>query len=102
MPQRGRAAGWRPRNRHVGVLVKRSSAVPGLADAGRTARFRQSSLRWGAVPKPAITLSYEEALYIAELLAVAADAASNDESVPDTFPEEARLAINLILSRTDD
>ena len=43
-----------------------------------------------------------EALYIADLLAVAADAASNDEDVPDTFPAEARLAINLILSRTDD
>ena len=54
------------------------------------------------VSKAAITLSYEEALYIADLLAVAADAASNDESVPDTFPDEARLAINLILSRTDD
>lgn len=36
------------------------------------------------------------------MLAVAADAASNDEDVPDTFPAEARLAINLILSRTDD
>lgn len=54
------------------------------------------------MPKATITLSYEEALYVADLLAVAADAASNDEDVPDTFPDEARLAINLILSRTDD
>lgn len=54
------------------------------------------------MPKASIELSYEEALYIADLLAVAADAASNDEDVPDIFPDEARLAINLILSRTDD
>jgi len=54
------------------------------------------------MPQAAITLTYDEALYIADLLAVAADAASNDGDVPDTFPDEARLAINLILSRTDD
>lgn len=54
------------------------------------------------MPKASIDLSYEEALYIADLLAVAADAASDDEGLPDTFPDEARLAINLILSRTDD
>lgn len=56
----------------------------------------------GSMPQAAITLSYDEALYIADLLAVAADAASNGDDVPDTFPAEARLAINLILSRTDD
>lgn len=56
----------------------------------------------GSMPQAAITLTYDEALYIADLLAVAADAASNDDEVPDTFPDEARLAINLILSRTDD
>lgn len=54
------------------------------------------------MPKATVTLSYDEALYIADLLAVAADAAASEESVPDTFPAEARLAINLILSRTDD
>ena len=54
------------------------------------------------MPEASITLSYDEALFIAELLAVAADAASNEEDVPDTFAAEARLAINLILSRTDD
>lgn len=54
------------------------------------------------MPQAAITLTYDEALYIADLLALAADAASNDDDVPDTFPDEARLAINLILSRTDD
>lgn len=54
------------------------------------------------MPQASITLSFDEALYIADLLAVAADAASNGEDVPDTFPAEARLAINLILSRTDD
>jgi hypothetical protein len=37
-----------------------------------------------------------------DLLVVAADAASNEEDVPDTFAAEARLAINQILSRTDD
>lgn len=54
------------------------------------------------MPKSTITLTYDEALYIADLLAVAADAASNEQDAPDTFPAEARLAINLILSRTDD
>lgn len=56
----------------------------------------------GSMPQASITLSYDEALYIADLLAVATDAASNGEDIPDTFPAEARLAINLILSRTDD
>jgi hypothetical protein len=54
------------------------------------------------MPKASITLSYDEALYIADLLALAADAASDEEEVPDTLAAEARLAINLILSRTDD
>jgi len=54
------------------------------------------------MPKASITLGYDEALYIADLLAVAADAASNEEDAPDTFAAEARLAINLILSRTED
>lgn len=54
------------------------------------------------MPKASITLSYDEALYVAELLAMAADAASDEEDVPDTFAAEARLAVNLILSRTDD
>ena len=56
----------------------------------------------GSMTQAAIRLTYDEALYIADLLALAADAASNDDDVPDTFPDEARLAINLILSRTDD
>ncbi len=54
------------------------------------------------MPKSTITLTYDEALYIADLLAVAADAASHEQDAPDTFPAEARLAIHLILSRTDD
>ena len=54
------------------------------------------------MPKSTTTLTYDEALYIADLLAVAADAASHGHDAPDTFPAEARLAINLILSRTDD
>ncbi len=54
------------------------------------------------VTKSTITLTYDEALYIADLLAVAADAASNEQDAPDTFPAEARLATNVILSRTDD
>lgn len=49
-----------------------------------------------ATPPPVIEA------HIADLLAVASDAASNDEDLPDTFPAEAQLAINLILSRTDD
>jgi hypothetical protein len=54
------------------------------------------------VPQASITLSYDEALLIADLLAVATDAASDEEDVPDTFVSEARLAVNLILSRTDN
>jgi len=70
-----------------------------------TARCNASivSFRYArSMPQASITLSFDEALYIADLLAVAADATSNGEDVPDTFPAEARLAINLILSRTDD
>lgn len=49
-----------------------------------------------------ITLSYDEAMAVCLLLAEAADVAVDDEPVRDTWVEEARLMIDLILGRTDE
>ena len=55
-----------------------------------------------SVPRSEITLSYDEAMAICLLLAEAADAAVDEQPVRDTWVEEARLAIDLILGRTDE
>lgn len=47
-------------------------------------------------------LSYDEAMAICLLLAEAADAAVDDELVRDTWADEARLMIEMILGRTDE
>ncbi len=88
-----------PLLRHT--LIRRRSSVPIYDTRGTGAAVVSIRYSW-PVPKSTIALTYDEALYIADLLAVAADAASNEQDMPDTFPAEARLAINLILSRTDD
>lgn len=49
-----------------------------------------------------ISLSYDEAMAVCLLLAEAADASVNEEPVRDTWVEEARLMVELILSRTDE
>ena len=49
-----------------------------------------------------ISLSYDEAMAICLLLTEAADAAVDEEPVRDTWVEEARLMIELILGRTDE
>ncbi len=49
-----------------------------------------------------IIVSYDEVMAICLLLAEAADAAANEEPVRDTWVEEARLMIELILGRTDE
>lgn len=54
------------------------------------------------MPRDRITLNYDEAMTICLLLAEAADAAVDEEPVRDTWVEEARLTIELILGRTDD
>ena len=49
-----------------------------------------------------IVLSFDEAMAVCLLLAEAADAAVDEEPVRDTWVEEARLMIELILGRTDE
>jgi hypothetical protein len=54
------------------------------------------------VARAKISLSYDEAMAVCLLLAEAADAAVDEEQVRDTWVEEARLMIQLILGRTDE
>lgn len=49
-----------------------------------------------------VTLGYDEAMAVCLLLAEAADASVDGTELRDTWPEEARLMIELILNRTDD
>ena len=49
-----------------------------------------------------MTLSYDEAMAVCLLLAEAADAAVDKEPLRDTWADEARLMIELILGRTDE
>jgi hypothetical protein len=46
-------------------------------------------------------LSYDEAMALCLLVAEAADATSADEELRDTWADEARLMIEMILGRTD-
>lgn len=48
------------------------------------------------------TLSYDEVMAICLLLAEATDAAVNEDDVRDTWVNEARLMVELILGRTDE
>jgi len=54
------------------------------------------------VPRSAVTLTHDEAMAICLLLAEAADAVTEDDQLRDTWAEEARLMIELVLNRTDD
>lgn len=54
------------------------------------------------MPQSDIILTYDEAMAICLLLAEAADAAVDDNELRDTWAEEARLMIDLVLNRTDD
>lgn len=49
-----------------------------------------------------IRLSYNEAMAVCLLLAEAADAAVDEEPVRDTWVDEARLMVELLLGRTDE
>lgn len=49
-----------------------------------------------------VGLSYDEAMAVCLLLAEAADASLDVTELRDTWAEEARLMIELILNRTDD
>jgi hypothetical protein len=53
------------------------------------------------VARSEIALSYGEAMAVCLLLAEAADASADDQPLRDTWAEEARLMIELILGRTD-
>lgn len=52
--------------------------------------------------RDSIILSYDEAMAVCLLLAEAADASVNEEPMRDTWVEEARLMVELILGRTDE
>lgn len=54
------------------------------------------------MPRSEVILSYDEAMAVCLLFAEAADASLNVTELRDTWPEEARLMIELILNRTDD
>lgn len=53
------------------------------------------------VERNSVTLSYDEAMAVCLLLAEAADASVASEELRDTWAEEARLMIEMILGRTD-
>lgn len=67
----------------------------------RPLSLRNVLLQSSAVART-ISLSYDEAMAVCLLLAEAADASVNEEPVRDTWVEEARLMVELILSRTDE
>jgi len=54
------------------------------------------------VPRSNVFLTYDEAMALCLLLAEAADAVIEDAELRDTWAEEARLMIELVLNRTDD
>ena len=54
------------------------------------------------MPRNEVTLSYDEAMAVCLLLAEAADASADEQPVRDTWADEARLMIELILGRTDE
>lgn len=54
------------------------------------------------MPRSEVRLSYDEAMEVCLLLAEAADARLDLGELGDTWAEEARLMIELILNRTDD
>ena len=52
--------------------------------------------------RDSVIFSYDEAMAVCLLLAEAADASINEEPLRDTWVEEARLMVELILGRTDE
>ncbi|MEQ8717389.1 MAG: hypothetical protein RIE08_07230 [Acidimicrobiales bacterium] len=48
-----------------------------------------------------VTLTYDETMALCLLLAEGADTTSQGEELRDTWAEEARLMIELLLNRTD-
>jgi len=59
-------------------------------------------VRIDPLPGGDVTLTYDEAMAMCLLLAEAADAVTDDDQLRDTWAEEARLMIELVLNRTDD
>lgn len=53
------------------------------------------------MPPSNVLLTYDEEMAICLLLAEAADAVVDDAQLRDTWAEEARLMIELVLNRTD-
>jgi hypothetical protein len=54
------------------------------------------------VSRERVSLSYDEAMAVCLLLAEAADATVDEVHLRDTWAEEARLMIELILGHTDE
>lgn len=55
-----------------------------------------------AVARGSVIFNYDEAMAVCLLLLEAADASVNEEPLRDTWVEEARLMVELILDRTDE
>lgn len=53
------------------------------------------------MPRSDLTLTYDEAMAICLLLAEAADSVVDEVDLRDTWADEARLMIELVLNRTD-
>ena len=68
----------------------------------RQIRVCNDLLHFAWVARSDILLSYDEAMTVCLLLAEAADASADDEPLRDTWADEARLMIELILERTDE
>lgn len=95
-----------PRGRTSSASSTRSAAAAASRPAGgrgHAGRPVAVTICYGAgVPRDAVSLSYDEAMAVCLLLAEAADASVDEEPVRDTWAEEARLMIELILGRTDE
>lgn len=71
------------------------------ASGSRRALLYQVDTVDGVPPQSNVVLTFDEAMAICLLLAEAADAAVDEAQLRDTWAEEARLMIELVLNRTD-
>lgn len=84
------------------MLRSPSSPVDRYRASRHQIRLRCNTLIQSAACLRATSLTYDEAMAICLLLAEAADAVADDDQLRDTWAEEARLMIELVLNRTDD
>ena len=91
-----------PHERDCCPGAERRVATNVASKGHRSLTLRNVLLQSCGVARDNIILSYDEAMAICLLLAEAAVASVNDEPVRDTWVEEARLMVELILGRTDE